>query len=355
MDLIVVLLWFLAFSVIVLFLGALNYYLGRSHSNVLTSKAKSQSDTINQQQTICSSTGNNRRKPSRHAKKKQRQQAASVTNETSNSNNNSEDKQDTKSIILERKIDEEESQIESSIQPTDEEQEENEEFHDVIKIEDVSISSLSTSIQEEQEQEQEPILPVKQRKKHKSNQSNSKSPCPPSSNQTYSSSTSPISSPNQSNFPSKPQASVVPVKQANSSNIQLNQIPQDNNSKSNGNLPSSYNIYSYSGHNSVPPRFRQQQQKETNTAQKFRKRKPPTQITKSSIQPDSAARQNDFVPSKQQINNNHQLESPLQDHESSNQNGYSSESDILSGKTFPTKISIIKFLFLYRSTINSTY
>jgi len=305
MDLVIGLLWFSAFSVIVLFLGALNYFLRRSQSDITNQQ---------QQQSNRSSTSNNRRKHARNANRKQRQQAAAATI--------NEDIQETKSIFSEIKIEGEESLIESSVQPTDEEEKE-EEFHDPMEIEEVLISSPSTPIQDEQK----PILPVKQRNKNKSNHTNSKSP-------SSSSSTPPISSKEESILPIKPQASVAPVKQfpplMPTTNTKSIQIPQDNNSKSNGNLSSSCNIYSYSEYNSLPPRF---QQKDAAALQRLRKRKTTIKTKKSSISPDSAARQNDFVPSvsKQQINNNNQLELPIQ---SSNQNGYSSESDILTGKNF---------------------
>ncbi|CAF3816364.1 unnamed protein product [Adineta steineri] len=347
MDLTSILLGFLVFSVIVLFLGALNYFLGRPQASLIVSDKKSSSDSINQQQQQQTNRTNacaNRRKQARNAKRNQRQQTANVTNENLNSNTNNKDNQETKSVTSERKIeqedDEEDSQTESPTQQTDDEQEQTDEFYDVIKNdEEVLISSPSNSIQDEQE----PCLPVRQRKKHKNNSMNSKSLSPSSTIQSNSSSI-PLNPPkNESTFPSKPQASVVPVKQTHTqvttSNIESHPIQQDNNSKSNGHGSSSYNIYSYSGHSSIPPRFRQQNV--TNNKEKFRKKKSSTPIKKSSIQLDSAARQNDFVPSlpKQQTNNNNQSESPRQQqqqqqqqqqHESSNQNGYSSESDNLS-------------------------
>jgi hypothetical protein len=334
MDLVIGLLWLLAFSVIILFLGTLHYFIGRSHSDIKLTAKKSQSDTTNQQQQQQSnrtSTSNNRKK---HARK-QRQQAAAAAaaaanNENSNSNDTNEDKQEIKSNLPEVKIKEEE---ESSVQLTDEEQEQQEDFQDPIEIEELLIPSPPTPIQKEQK----PILPVKHRNKNRINHRNSKSPSPS------------ISSKEESTLPSKPQASVAPVKQSLSSipttTTDSKQISQDNNSKSNGKL-SSCNIYSYSEHNSIPPRFQQQrQQKDTTIGQKSRQRK----TKQSSIPPDSAARQNDFVPStsQQQINDNNQLELSLH-------NGYSSESDILTGKTFPKQKIHQKKFFSYRIIINNT-
>jgi len=294
MDLVIGLLWFLAFTVIVLFLGALNYFLGRSDSDIKTLEKKSQSDTINQQQS--NRTSANRRKHARNANKKQRQQAAvaAMINDNLNSdNNNNEDKQEVKSTLSEKKNEEE-----SSVQPTDEEQEQKEEFEDPMNIEEVLTPSPPILIQEEQK----PMLLVKQRNKNKSNHINSKS------------SQSSNSSKEESILLTKPQASVAPVKQFLPLNIESTQILQDNNSKSNEKC----NIYSYSEQNSLPPRF---QQKETSNLQKFRKRKP----KKSSIPIGSASKQNDFIPSISP----QQIGLPLQ---SSDQNDYLSESDILTGK-----------------------
>jgi len=315
MDLVIGLLWFLAFSVIVLFLGALNYFLGRTHSDINISKNKSQSDTINQQQqSNPSKTNNNRRKHARNANKKRQQAAAAATINDTFIN---EDKQEIKSISSEINIEEEEEEEESTVQLLDEEQ--NEEFKDPMTIEEVLIPTPSIPIQDEQK----PILPVKQRNKNKSNSINSKSSIP-------SSSKSSISSKEESIFQTKPQASVAPVKQLfplmATVNIESTQNHQDNNSKLNGKLSSSCNMYSYNEQNSIPPRFQQQrnQQKKINDVQNFRRR---TTTKKSSVPFSSAGRQNDFIPSisKQQINNNN-------NNQLSEQNGYSSESDILPGK-----------------------
>jgi len=319
MDLVIGLLWCLAFSVIVLFLGALNYFLGQTHSDINIAENKSQSDTIKQhQQSNPSKNSNNRRKHARNANK-ERQQAAAVAMATNETLNN-EDKQEIESISSEINIEKEES----TIQLLDEEQEQNEEFKDpMTTVEEVLTLSPLMPIQDEQK----PILPVKQRHKNKSNSINSKS--------SNSSSSKPsISLKDESILSIKPQASVAPVKQPvplmQTVNIEYTQNHQDNNSKSNGKLSSSSscNIYSYTEQNSIPPRFQQQQQryqqKEINDVQRFRRRRT---TKKSSIPLGSAGRQNDFVPSisKQQINNNN-------NNELSNQNGYSSESDILTGK-----------------------
>jgi hypothetical protein len=306
MDLVIGLLWCMAFSVIVLFLGALNYFLGRSHSNIELSDKKSQLDTTNQQRN------STKRKHTRNANKKQRQLAAATAiSDHSNSNN----EQETESVLSEIKNEEEEETLID------------EQFEDPMKIEEVS----------HVEDEQKPIGPVKQRNKNKSNSTNSKST---------------ISSKEESIFPLKPQASVAPVKQSllppiSKINNQSTQVLQDNHSKSNGHV-SSCNIYSYAEHNSVPPRFQQQRrEKEEANGQKFRKRRSNEKKTKSFNSSASPVRQNDFLPliSKQQLNNNNnQLELPLQ---SSNQNGYSSESDMLTGKIlFSQNLLIILIYFL---------
>lgn len=297
MDLVIGLLWFSTFSVIVLFLGALNYFLGRSNSDI----KQSQSDSTNQQQS--NRTSNNRKKHARNANKK-RQQAAAAAAAALKDTSNNDDKQEIKPISTDIKNEEEESPVQLT---TDEEKEE---FQDTMTIDEVLIPSI-------QEEEEKPILPVKQRNKNKSNHNNSNI-----TNQTIV--TSLNSSKEESILPAKPQASVAPVIQSlpidSTINIESNQIPQDKHSKSNG--KSSYNQYPYSEYNSLPPRFRQRQQKEAADVQKFRKRK----SKEPSIFLGSPAGQNDFIPSisKQQ--------SELLTHQSSNQNGYSSESDILTGK-----------------------
>jgi hypothetical protein len=334
MDLIVILLWFLAFTAIVLFLGALNYFIGRPSSTVNISD-KSQPDAMNQEQSLRSS--NNRRKHARNANKKHRQQAAAAimtTNDDSNSNDN-DDKQEEILIIPEIKVKNEEEEEESSRQQSDEEQEQNEEFQDIIKSEEVEIPSPPPAPIRE---EQEPSLPLKQRNKNKNTNNRSSA----ASITTNSSRTTSISSKDETILPSKPQACVAPVKQSflpigkenSMTNIESAQTPQDNNSKSNGNLSSLYNMYTHPGYKSLPPRFQRQQKQEASSAiQKFRKRKPPNQPKNLTIPPGSAARQNDFIPSTPPQQTNNQLESPIQQ-ESPTQNGYSSESDLLSGKTY---------------------
>ncbi|CAF0938633.1 unnamed protein product [Rotaria sordida] len=304
----------------------------------MVSEKQSQSDAMNKQQQSQSNrtnTNNNRRKHARNANKK-RQKAAAATNENLNSNNDNEDKQEKKTIISEEKIEEEEeeSSTESSIQQTIEEQDE--EFKDPIIIEDVFISSCSTPIPAEKES----ILPIKQRNKDKSNYMNSKLQSP-----TISTNCSSIPSKQESILLSKPQANVAPVKQTfpltTTTNIESTQISKVTNSKSNEALSSSssiYDIYSCSEYNSVSSRFQEQEQQQQDTdafiTQKFRRKKSTTK--KSSIQIDSPKNQNNIVSlgSKQQINNNNihfDLSQQSNEHELSNYNGYSSESDILSG------------------------
>ncbi|CAF1476375.1 unnamed protein product [Rotaria sp. Silwood1] len=340
MDLMIVSVWTLVFSVIVLFLGALNYFLGRSNSNVTTSQKPSSSNTTNQQQQQqqqqqqSNRTNNNRRKHARNAnKKRQKAAAAAATNENLNSNNDNEDKQEKKSTISKTKIEveEEESLPDYSIQQTTEEQDEDEEFKDPIITEDLLISSYSTPIQEEKE----PILPVKQHNKDKNNHINSKTQSPISSNTKNNSS---IPSKQESIVLSKPQANVAPVKQTfpltSTTNIESTHIPQVTKSKSNEILSSSTNnIYSYSENNSASSKFpKQSQDNEAFITQKYRRKKG---TTKTSIQLDSSTKSNDVVPlaSKQHINNNTHFDLSLQSHQhvSSTYDGYSSESDILSG------------------------
>ncbi|CAF2878724.1 unnamed protein product [Rotaria sp. Silwood2] len=344
MDLIIALLWLFVFFIIVLFLGSLNYFLGRPNSNVKTSQQQSPSNTTNQQQQQQQSnrTNNNRRKHARNANKKRQKAAAAVAaNENLNSNNDNENEneQEKKTIISEEKIKEEEEEpfTEDFVQQTNEEQEEDEEFQDPIITEDLLISCCLTPIEEENEL----ILPVKQHNKDKSNHINSKTQSSISSDTKNCSSIPPISSKQESILLSKPQANVAPVKQtfplAATTNIESTHIPQVENSKSNETLSSSsHNIYSYSDHGSVPPRFQKERQdNEVFTTQKFRRKKATTQITKKpSIQYDSPTKQNNVVPlaSKQLINNNTHFDLSLQSrqHESSNCDGYSSESDNLS-------------------------
>lgn len=332
MDSVVGLLWFSVFSVIVLFLGALNYFLGRTNSDI----KQAQTDKTNQQQS--NRTSSNRRKRARNANKKL-QQATDATALKNTLDN--DDKQETKSISSEIKNeddedeDEEEEQQVSHFQLTDDEQEQNEEFEDPMVIEEISVPSLR--------EEQKTNSPVKQRNKNKNDHINGNI-------SNLSSPTSISSSKTDTNLPIKPKASVAPVKQSLPNNSKINnestQNLQDKNSKSNG--KSLNNIYSYSEQNSTSPRFQQRQQKEINDMQKFRKKK----SKKSSILSNSTVRQNDFLPSlsKQQI----ELTLP-----SSNQNGYSSESDVLTGKIFLMKEKKRKkvfklFLFLNRIIINSS-
>ncbi|CAF5183070.1 unnamed protein product, partial [Rotaria sp. Silwood1] len=88
--------------------------------------------------------------------------------------------------------------------------------------------------------------------------------------------------------------------------------------------------------NSASSKFpKQSQDNEAFITQKYRRKKG---TTKTSIQLDSSTKPNDVVPlaSKQHINNNIHFDLSLQSHQhvSSTYDGYSSESDILSGRTF---------------------
>ncbi|CAF1212401.1 unnamed protein product [Adineta ricciae] len=282
MDFTGILFGFLVIIVVVLFLGALNYFLSRSQSNT-------QSQTSSSRTNACSM----RRKQARLAKKNQRLQQANTINENLNSNTN--EKHEAQSTISKGEGGGEEEEEQSSVQPTDDD---NEEFYDAMKNDEVINDSPSTSIPPDEE----PLVPVKQRKKNKVN-----------------------SKPSIESILPKPQASVVPVKQTQTS-IPSPNIPIDQNSKSNARLPPSYNLYAYPTQKSLPPRFQQRQHRDLNSAEKLRRRKPSTPIRKSAIQPEAAARQNDFVPlsiRQQTSNKNNHLES-------SHHNGYSSESDNLS-------------------------
>lgn len=321
MDFTGILFGFLVIIVVVLFLGALNYFLSRPQSNMSVSEKKSTSNLINQTHSQTSTSRTNacsmRRKQARLAKKNQRLQQANTTNENLNSKNN--DKQEIQTTIPKRDSEEEEEE-QSSVQPTDDD---NEEFYDAMKNNDVTNDSPSTSIPPDEE----PLVPVKQRKKSKVN-----------------------SKPSIESTLPKPQASVVPVKQTQTS-IPSPNIPIDQNSKLNGRLPSSYNLYSYPAHKSLPPRFQQRQHRDLNSTEKLRQRKPTTPVRKSTIQPEAAARQNDFIPlaiRQQPSNKTNHLES-------SHQNGYSSESDNLSGKTSSSSSVTSPIRFFRRNTINRTH
>ncbi|CAF3529601.1 unnamed protein product [Rotaria socialis] len=357
MDLTIVLLWFLAFSVIVLFLGTLNYFLGRTDSDEIICSKQSQSDTANQQQqqqqTNRSGTSNRRRKNARSANKKRQKAAAAAAAAAAskNLNNDNEYKQEKNATLPKNKIEaeaeEEESLTESSAQSTNEEQDEEEEFADPIAIEEALICSTTAFIQEEKESSS----PLKQRNKDKTNPMNSKSPSPiatTSTNATNCSLAPQFSLKQGSIVPSKPKANVAPVKQVmsstNTANTEFNPSSQVNNSKSIENSSSSYNIYSYSEHSPGLPRFQQQQQQQrqeidTFATQKFRRKKTATQTKTPSILLDSSTRENDVasLASKQKLIKNAHFELPFQSHqhESFDSNGYSSGSDNLSESPSP--------------------
>lgn len=336
MDLIIILYWFLAFSVIVLFLGALNYFIGSPHSHPIIPRKQSQSDSTNQQQNQSNRivNSNHRRKSARNANKK-RQKAATVAKlDNSNSNNDNNDERKNDAIIFELKIDEEESLTESSVQPTNEEEEEVDEFQDPLDICDDAVSIPSCVLEPVQE-EKESNSAMKQRNKCKSTHINSK--LQNSSPSTISS----VAFKQESVISSKPLANVAPVKQAvpvaDTANTESTQIPQDINSKSIKNSMSPHDIYSHSGYNNLPPRFQEQdREKKTLPLQKFHRKKASViQTKRSPSQLDSTTRQNDveILTPKQQTNIKNPFELPLPSHEIKliHSNGYSSESDILSG------------------------
>ncbi|CAF4161801.1 unnamed protein product [Rotaria magnacalcarata] len=321
MDFWIVEYWSLAFTVIVSFLGGLTYFIQRQF---LTKKSQIL-EVMNQQGRHGSASS--RRKNPRNANKRKQQ----TTNSNSNSNDikEEEQKENSSELTLENDVQERQSVLEQPIQQTQEKQEEE-------KIQNNSQIEQNVSPPTHVEDEQEPTTQVKQRNKMKPI---NKSPS--------------LSSSRQEVFvPSKPQASVAPVKQAYLSSPIKNSSNHMNSSrdiypKSNGNVSPSHNIYTYSAYNSLPPRFQQQilQKEAASAARRYRKRRGPLPSKRSSLPPGSAARSNEFIPSsfqeqqeleheQQQIDDT-QIELSMsipQQPESLMINGYSSESDFLTGK-----------------------
>lgn len=302
MDLVIGLWWSAAFTVIIIVLGALNYFLGQSHSDIQINEKKSPIDSSNQQQqqSTRTTTTNNRRK-TRNANKKQRQLAALAA--SANSDQNDDNQSELEPIISTVKIDEEDSVIESSsIQPIDDDQ-----FEDPLTIEEEILTSPS-HVEEEQTVPQ----PIKQ--------------C----NQNVTESTDLI----ESILPSKPKASVAPVKQSYPSTTDQSKDLRRNNhhSKSNGNASIGH-FHSHQEYNPLPPRFQQQRQ------QKFlaRKSKNP-----SSGRPNDSFKRQQYYQEQQHFNNHHPIDSL-------SQNGYSSESDALTGK-----ISSSSHQFIIHSHLESS-
>ncbi|CAF2118028.1 unnamed protein product [Rotaria magnacalcarata] len=318
MDFWIVEYWSLAFTVIVSFLGGLTYFIQRQF---LTKKSQIL-EVMNQQGRHGSASS--RRKNPRNANKRKQQ----TTNSNSNSNDikEEEQKENSSELTLENDVQERQSVLEQPIQQTQEKQEEE-------KIQNNSQIEQNVSPPTHVEDEQEPTTQVKQRNKMKPI---NKSPS--------------LSSSRQEVFvPSKPQASVAPVKQAYLSSPIKNSSNHMNSSrdiypKSNGNVSPSHNIYTYSAYNSLPPRFQQQilQKEAASAARRYRKRRGPLPSKRSSLPPGSAARSNEFIPSsfqeqqeleheQQQIDDT-QIELSMsipQQPESLMINGYSSESDFL--------------------------
>ena len=128
----------------------------------------------------------------------------------------------------------------------------------------------------------------------------------------------------------------------------------DNHFKPNGQILPSYPMCTYAPHNPLPPRFRQQQQQQQQQQQpketvfsnsRFRRRRGGGGgrfAKRLSYPPDSMRYSNDFVPTseeQEQIQEeqveNQEIESPTESRgqqDLSTTNGYSSESDILTGK-----------------------
>ncbi|CAF2367475.1 unnamed protein product [Rotaria sp. Silwood2] len=331
MDFWIVEYWLVLFTTIVSFLGGLTYFIQKQISS-----DKSQLDIIMNQQGRRGST-NSRRKNSRNANKKKQP----MTNSNSNDISEEEQKKILPEITLEKDEQEQEEEengsgLEETVQQPDEKQEK-EKFKNSIQTEQIISSAAHV------EDEQEPTISIKQRNKPKII---NKSPSSPPSKEE------PI-------VPSKPQASVAPVKQAHMSSPMKNSSNYMNSSrdmypKSNGHISPSHHIYTYSGFNSLPPRFQQQQlEKEAAFAyRRHRKRRGQLPQKRSSLPPGSAARSNDFIPSsfeeeeqQQQQQQQHQQQQQQQQQIDDNQseltmnlppqqelminNGYSSESDFL--------------------------
>lgn len=135
----------------------------------------------------------------------------------------------------------------------------------------------------------------------------------------------------ETNGPSKPQVAVTPI-----TNGRYSFNHQENPVKFNG-----HTMCTYSPHNPLPPRFRQQQQQQRETVysnSRYGRRRGDRFLKRSSFPPDSATSSNDFVPisepQEQQIEQQ-EIQSPAESTEQqelSNHNDYSSESDILTGK-----------------------
>ena len=282
MDLFIIEYWLFAFVGIVLFLGGLTYRILFQEDFIDNNIRLEQ---MNQQGHRTSASS--RRKTTRNANKRKQQ-----INNTNSNHRDIDDNDDEQRTIL----------------------------PDITTIENGERN------EQQSDEEQESTMSNKQRNKNKI-----------------------ISSKEESIIPSKPQASVAPVKQTPPplsttrdypNHLKSSQPQQDNYVKSNGHSFPSQNIYSYSNYNPLPPRFqRQRQQRETvYTNQRYRRRRGAGPQKQSSFPPDSAARQNDFVPSsarQEQEMEQYQVESSgdyVQQQELSMNNGYSSESDIVTGK-----------------------
>jgi hypothetical protein len=322
MDFLIVKYWLLTFIGITLFLGGLTYFILQQNFT-----DKFQLDQMNQQGHRTSAS--NRRKNARNANKRKQQQQQQQQTTTNNGEITEEEEQ--KRILP--KITTQNDEKDFSGQQTDEEQEEKGKFQDINQTKQIIFPPTHV------EDEQEATISIKQRNKTKT----LNKPPPPSL----------PSSKEESIIPSKPQACVAPVKQTplmkdSTNNLKSSQNHQDNYPKSNGHLSSSHNIYTYSAYNPLPPRFQQQRQQQKEAAyatQKYRRRRGGGHSKRSSFPPDSAARSNDFIPAslKQQDINENQTESLgnfTQQQELSINNGYSSESDILTGKILYFRIEI---------------
>ena len=212
MDLVTGIYGLVAFSVIVLFLGTLNYFIGRSHSDIQIAESQKQSSRCP-----------NHKKKARRQRQAAAAAAAAVAAAKANENtNNNEDDQATESISSEKHIEEDDDE-DSAIQLTNENDDEFEEPS--------AFENSGSSIQEVKDEKQQFLIPAKQKTKTKNNRANSESINQSNNN-------------NNNNINSvKPHASVAPI--------------------ANETFP----------HYSLPPRFRQRQQKDFNNRQKSRTKK----------------------------------------------------------------------------------
>lgn len=268
---------------------------------------------------------------SRRKNGRRKRQESEDVNSNSNGINHEELNEESSEQTLKYNEQERESLSEQPVQQSNDKHEE-ESFHSDTQKEPIISSPRHTT------DGQESPISVKQRNKMKSM---NKYPNLPVSKQEHI-------------VPLKPQASVAPVKQAHSSPANKNlphhtNSPKDMHSKSNGHMSPSHNMCTYSAYNPLPPRFQQQllQREAASAARRYRKRRGTLPPKRSSYPPNGSGRSDEFVPpllpeqqeyeefeQEEQIEDN-QAEQPgvaPQQQECLMNNGYSSESDFLTGK-----------------------